>query len=239
MPHLHAASAAIKIRILKRTKQATDRRPNFRTAFFIALEIKPFVARSISMTPPAETTDEILARRTQNGDTEAFAALIDRYQPKLARYGKKFLRDREDVRDLLQDIFIKAYMNLKSFDAGRAFSPWIYRIAHNEFISEIRKRAGKFVIPVFDFDILFPHLASPETADRGAREKELTTALAECLDELDPKYREPLVLYYYEELAYAEIAEILQIPTSTVGVRIARAKSALKKIAEQKNVSYA
>ncbi len=186
-----------------------------------------------------ELTDGDLARRAQGGDTEAFGTLVDRYGPKLARYGTKFLRDREDVRDLVQDIFIKAYVNLRGFDAGRAFSPWIYRIAHNEFISEIRRRTGKLAIPVFDFDVLFPHLTSPETADRAARENELAGALEACLGELDAKYREPLVLYYYEELAYAEIAEILQIPVSTVGVRIARGKAALKKIAEEKNLSYA
>lgn len=234
MPHLHVARA----HILKTAKRAKTDRRHLDRRFFTTLEIKLLLARSISMTPPIEPTDEILARKAQSGDTDAFAMLIDHYQPKLARYGKKFLRDREDIRDLLQDIFIKAYTNLKSFDGARAFSPWIYRIAHNEFISELRKRAGKFVIPVFDFDILFPHLASPETADRTAREKELTAALAACLDELDPKYREPVVLYYYEELSYAEIAEILQIPSSTVGVRIARGKALLKKIAEQKNISY-
>lgn len=191
----------------------------------------------MSQTP--QITDTDLARKAQNGDTEAFGMLVDRYSPRLSRYGTKFLRDREDVRDLMQDIFVKAYMNLKGFDTNRPFSPWIYRIAHNEFISEIRRRTGKITIPVFDFDILFPHLTSPETADQQAREKELTHALAACLGILDPKYREPLILYYYEELSYAEIAEILQIPQSTVGVRISRGKAALKKIAEEKNLSYA
>src|SRR3989344_5997894 len=183
--------------------------------------------------------DEELVRAAQSGDTDAFGILVDRFEPKLLRYGRKFLRDREDVRDLVQDVFIKAYMNLRAFDAARAFSPWIYRVAHNEFISEIRKRVGKITIPVFDFDILFPHLTSPETADRQAREKELTHALDACLGELDAKYREPLVLYYYEELVYAEIAEILQIPISTVGGRIARGEAGLKKIAEAKKLSYA
>ena len=184
-------------------------------------------------------TDEELARASQNGDTAAFGTLVDRFESKLVRYGRKFLRNNEDVRDLVQDIFIKAYANLKSFDPARTFSPWIYRIAHNEFISEIRRQTGKIIVPVFDFDTLFPHLTSPETADRAAREKELVESLAACLDELDAKYREPVVLYYYEELSYAEIAEVLQIPASTVGVRIARGKAALKKIAEQKHLSYA
>ena len=191
------------------------------------------------MSHTRELADGDLAKKAQGGDTDAFGVLVDRYEQKLLRYGRKFLRDREDVRDLVQEIFLKAYVNLKGFDAGRAFSPWIYRIAHNEFISEIRRNTGKITIPVFDFDILFPHLVSQETADRAAREKELTHALAACLDELDEKYREPIVLYYYEELSYAEIAEVLQIPTSTVGVRITRGKAVLKKIGERRNLSYA
>ncbi len=191
------------------------------------------------MAPHSDRTDEDLARAAQAGDLPAFGALIDRYQAKLARYGTKFLRDREDVRDLLQDIFMKAYTNILSFDGSRAFSPWIYRIAHNEFITEIRKRAGKFSIPVFDFDALFPHLAAPETADGPAKEKELIASLGECLDEVGDKYREPLVLYYYEELSYGEIADVLQIPVSTVGVRLARGKAAMRKLAERKKLSYA
>ena len=195
--------------------------------------------RTILMSHTREPADSDLAKKAQGGDTDAFGVLVDRYGQKITRYGMKFLRDREDVRDLVQEIFLKAYVNLKGFDASRAFSPWIYRIAHNEFISEIRRQVGKITIPVFDFDVLFPHLTSHETADRAARETELTEALAACLSELDPKYREPLVLYYYEELSYTEIAEILQIPLSTAGVRIARGRAALKKIAEEKNVSYA
>jgi RNA polymerase sigma-70 factor (ECF subfamily) len=82
----------------------------------------------------------------------------------------------------------------------------------------------------FDFDLLFPHPAARETADGEYKERELRQMLDRGLDKLSPKYREPLVLYYYEEMDYKEIAEILKLPESTVGVRLARGKKNLRKL---------
>jgi RNA polymerase sigma-70 factor (ECF subfamily) len=172
-------------------------------------------------------TDEEIAKRVQEGEVEAFALLVNRYLEKLTRYGKKFLFYREDVKDLIQDIFLKAYMNIKGFDTKRKFSPWLYRIAHNEFINAIKKRSRLPVLR-FDTDTLFPHPVTEETADGELERKELKKLLDHHLDSLKPKYREPLVLYYFEEMAYQEIAEILQIPIATVGVRLRRGKAALK-----------
>ena len=77
----------------------------------------------------AEMTDEEIALRVQRGDADAYGTLIERYQAKLMRYARKFLVDSEDATDIVQDIFIKTYENIQSFDATRRFSPWIYRIA--------------------------------------------------------------------------------------------------------------
>ena len=87
-----------------------------------------------------QQTDEEIAAAVQGGDSEAFGLLVQRYEQKLLRYGSKFLISGEDPKDLLQDIFIKAYANIQSFDARRVFSPWMYRIAHNEFINAGKKR---------------------------------------------------------------------------------------------------
>ena len=86
-----------------------------------------------------EQTDEQIAQAVQKGDSSAFGLLVERYEPKLLRYAKKFLFDYEDGKDIVQEVFIKAYSNIQSFDSGRSFSSWIYRIAHNEFINAIRK----------------------------------------------------------------------------------------------------
>lgn len=176
-------------------------------------------------------TDEQVVVRVQQGDSEAFAVILERYQAKLLRYGRKFLFEPEDAADVVQDIFIKAYENIQSFDASRRFSPWVYRIAHNEFVNALKKRQSSRTTFAFDIDTLFPHLTAPDTADSGAMERDLRTSLEKHLEKLDPKYREPLILYYLESMDYKEISDILRIPVSTVGVRLARARASLKKIA--------
>src|ERR1039457_56959 len=101
-----------------------------------------------------EQTDEQIAIAVQKGDAQAFGALVERFEPKLLRYARKFLFDYEDGKDMVQEVFIKAYSNIQSFDADRSFSSWIYRIAHNEFINAIRKK-GREPISFFDPDTLF------------------------------------------------------------------------------------
>lgn len=172
-------------------------------------------------------TDEEVVRKVVEGDTAAFGVLVERYEPKLSRYAKRFLFDKEDVEDLLQEVFIKAYQNIRSFDHERAFSPWIYRIAHNEFVNALKKRERSPLF-FFDPDTLFPHPAAPETADEEAMTKELRALLDRNLSVIDAKYREPLILYYFEELDYKEIADVLKIPIATVGVRLARGKVILR-----------
>ena len=88
-----------------------------------------------------ECGDEEIARRVQEGDIESFGLLVGRYEAKITRYAGKFLLNGEDDKDLAQEVFIKAYVNIQSFDANRKFSSWLYRIAHNEFINAIRKRS--------------------------------------------------------------------------------------------------
>jgi RNA polymerase sigma-70 factor (ECF subfamily) len=105
----------------------------------------------------------------------------------------------------------------------------MYRIAHNEFINAIKKKS-RMPIFQFDFDTVFPQPIAEETADSDTNRKELREMLDKCLGRLDAKYKEPLVLYYFEDMDYKEIADILEVPVSTVGVRLQRGKACLKKI---------
>jgi RNA polymerase sigma-70 factor (ECF subfamily) len=173
-------------------------------------------------------SDEQVVKKVQAGDDNAFGLLVERYEAKLSRYARKFLFGYDDGQDMLQEVFLKAYTNIQSFDVKRNFSSWIYRIAHNEFINAIKKK-GREPLNFFDPDTIFPH---PTSKDNPVRETNRTETIEEmnlCLDKLDPKYREPLVLYYIEDLDYQRISEILQIPVSTVGVRLNRGREILKK----------
>lgn len=175
-----------------------------------------------------EFTDEQLVERVLSGSTELFAELVRRYEQKLLRYGRRFLSGREDIEDMVQEVFLKAYQNLRSFDRNRRFSPWIYRIAHNAFVNEMR-RATRHPVVTFDADILLPNRVqdSPEDEHDRAAMREVMRGF---LGQLDAKYREPLVLYYFEEMSYAMISDILHLPVSTVGVRINRGRTALKRL---------
>lgn len=175
-----------------------------------------------------ELTDEEITLKVQTGDSESFGVLVGRYEAKMLRYAKKFLFGYDDAQDLVQDVFIKAYIHIQSFDAKQKFSSWLYRIAHNEFINAIKKK-GREPIPIFDPDTFFPHPISTFNADDEIHKKDTAVMLEKCLTQLNPKYREPLILYYIEELDYKEIAEIMRLPSSTVGVRLKRGKDMLKK----------
>lgn len=190
------------------------------------------------MTADAGKRDEDIVKGVQKGNTDLFGLLVERYEGKLLRYGRTFVSDADDIKDVVQNIFIKAYTNIMSFDAERKFSPWIYRIAHNEFVDEIRRRSKTETVSVFDFDTLFPHLVEGESAESEMQKKELKKNLDECLSRLDVKYREPLILYYYESLDYREIADILKVPVSTVGVRLKRGKDKLEKAAREIKLAY-
>ncbi len=172
-------------------------------------------------------SDEKLAELVQKGDTEKFGLLMERYQAKLFRYGRKFLASEDNIEDVVQDVFIKTYQNIQSFDIAQKFSPWIYRIAHNTYINTIKKNSVEF-LHFFDFDTLVSHTVVEDPLVREREQKEIKEIVDTGLSKIEPKYREILILYYIEDLSYKEISDILRIPTSTVGVRIMRAKDMLK-----------
>ena len=180
---------------------------------------------------PHDATDEEIVRRTLE-DKDAFATLIERYQPKLARYLERLgVALSEDREDILQNAFIKAYRNLNSFDTSLSFSSWMYRIAHNEamsFFSAKRIRPQVFVSE--EATTLIEELRD-EAADATERaEARLSNeALATALDTLDPKYRDVLALRFFEERSYSEISDILEVPIGTVSTLVHRAKIALRK----------
>lgn len=134
---------------------------------------------------------------------------------------------------MVQDVFIKAYLNIQSFDPNLRFSPWIYRIAHNTFINELR-RSHRFLFFDFDTDTIFPHAAAAETTDQKALESELRAHLDELVSLLPLKYREVIILHYSEHLSYQEISDVLRVPVNTVGVRLNRARQQLRTSYEAK-----
>jgi RNA polymerase sigma-70 factor (ECF subfamily) len=162
----------------------------------------------------------------------AFAVLVHRYEAKLDRYVMRLgVRRLEDRQDLLQDIFIKVYRNLNSFDTTLSFSTWLYRIAHNETVSFFRKQAarpeGHQVAVSDELFSWLPDAAQP-SAERLFDTEVSGDVLREALAALEPKYRDPIILRYFEHCEYDEISDILKIPIGSVGTRIHRGKKLLK-----------
>lgn len=176
----------------------------------------------------SQKSDEEIAHLVQLGEIELFGILIERYEEKMKRYARKFLADSEDINDALQEIFLKVYKNIKSFDKKKKFSTWLYRIAHNELVNILKKK--KSVLSFLDLDMFLPAPFDYKSFEQDIDRKEMEKILDKCLDRLEPKYKEPIILFYFENLSYQEIADILEIPVSTVGIRIKRAKEKIRKI---------
>ena len=162
--------------------------------------------------------------------------LVERYEQKLLRYGRKFLPREEDIEDIVQDVFISSYQNIKSFDTSRRFSPWIYQIAHNAFVNALR-RHSKTPLTMPDFDTFISYHIEETPKDVEREHREMRALIEKGLDKLSPKSREILVLFYLEEFAYQEIADILQVPMGTVGVRLKRAREQLRQVYERMNLT--
>ncbi len=155
-----------------------------------------------------------------------------RYEAKLSRYGTKFLSSPDNIEDIVQDVFVKAYHNIQSFDTGRRFSPWIYRIAHNAYVNALRSKS-RLPITLPDFDTFVSHTVYEDPAELERERVDIKQMIDASLEKIPAKYKEILLLRYYEEMDYKEIADVLEVPMGTVSVRIKRAKNALKEAAAQ------
>lgn len=182
-----------------------------------------------ALLPQLPPSDEELVRLTLD-DKEYFGELVDRYEAKLTRYiGRLGVRNLEDQQDVLQDIFLKAYRNLNGFDISLQFSSWIYRIAHNEAISWYRKQN---VRPeghlISDSEELLTLLSGKEESADVQFDKTINAqALGEALTKINEKYREVIILRFFEHKEYEEISDILQIPVGSVGTLLHRGKKQL------------
>ena len=181
-------------------------------------------------------SDEKLVEKVRTKNHQLYGEIVKRYQQKLYRYLRYLTNQPDEAEDLVQNVFIKAYRNLFGFDTKRKFSSWIYRIAHNEGVNHLKKMQKLKKVFFQDHNVLFsPVNNSPE--DELIRQ-EIQKKMKECLDELKSKYREPLILYYFEDKSYQEISDVLKIPVGTVGTFISRGKLILKAICQKKGGDF-
>lgn len=166
-----------------------------------------------------------------------FVYLVDRYKGKLSSYIKRLTNvNNEDVEDILQEVFIKVYLNLNDFNKDLKFSSWIYRITHNQVISGHRKiKARPEGYAVVIDDQLANSLAAEIDIKGQVDSKILQKTISLVLAKIEPKYRDVLILKFLEEKSYQEISDILKKPLGTVASLMNKAKQEFKLELEKQN----
>ena len=177
----------------------------------------------------SRTTDEELVILTLK-ERDYYEHLMQHYEAKLTRYIRRISgARREDAQDILQEVFIKVYRNLNDFDGRLKFSSWIYRIAHNETVTHLRKITVRRIIHLDAHPALAQMLRSDFGVEEAIDREYLKKHLHKVINTLDEKYRVVLILYYEEGKNYQEMSDILQKPMATIATLLRRAKEKLKK----------
>jgi RNA polymerase sigma-70 factor, ECF subfamily len=177
----------------------------------------------------AAADERQLVRRAQKGDKESFEVLVERHQHRVFAVARGILKRQEDVEDIAQQVFIKAYFSLKRFDQRAAFSTWLYKITVNECWDLLRKRKARPLVYEADFSEEQSRQFSateqkansgPDTSERMAMQQRLDNMLAQ----LDDRDRSMLILKEVEGFSVEEIADSLGLNANTVKVRLFRAR---------------
>lgn len=175
-----------------------------------------------------QSDSELVAKTL--ADPSAYAAIVEKYEKPLKRYIYRLgCYASEDAEDILQGAFVKAYLNLNDFDSDLKFSSWIYRIVHNETISFFRRENKRpKAVKTEEELFLIENFASELDSSKESDEHLTSEVVNKALNSLESKYRDPLILKFFEDKSYNEISDILQIPLGTVATLINRGKQKLK-----------
>ncbi|HEY8563833.1 MAG TPA: sigma-70 family RNA polymerase sigma factor [Pyrinomonadaceae bacterium] len=182
-----------------------------------------------------ELSDHQLIDATKRGDEAAFAEIVSRYRNPLTNYLYRMLGDYEEAVDLAQETFVRVYFALERYHTDYAFSTYIYRIATNLAISEIRKKKRRKLLSLTGFFQTeesdgqeFNPPDEKTLPDEGLIENERRRTIEKAIATLPDKYRAPIVLREIQELSYEEIAQILGLGLGTTKSRISRARALLR-----------
>ena len=174
-------------------------------------------------------TDQDLVTETIK-NKQAFTAIVHRYEAPLLRYIFRLgCKDSAAAQDLLQEIFVKTFVHLNDYDHSLQFSSWIYRIANNEIVSYFRKeRIRPSVLTKSENYFLFENIVDDAAFIEQKNQGYTASEIAKAVGQLEPKYRDVIILKFFEEKSYEEISDIMQIPQGTVATLINRAKKKIK-----------
>lgn len=175
-----------------------------------------------------------VVKKVKKGDKQAYSQLVDLYKQKVYQICFRMVGSTHEAEDLAQEAFIKAYINIDSYDTDKKFSSWLYRIATNLTIDRLRKKKPDFYLDAeitgTDGLTMYTQLASNgKLPDDRVVELEMQETVQTAILRLPAKYRSAVSLKYFDDLSLKEISEILDIPVATVKTRIYRGREALRK----------
>jgi RNA polymerase sigma-70 factor, ECF subfamily len=175
--------------------------------------------------------DDVLIARTLKGEMAAFDEIMTRYRDKIFSFVSHTLRDPHEAEDVAQEVFIRAYKSLRHFRGDAKLFTWLYRIAMNVMYTRTRRAARHRWVHAQAFrekgDAFAP---VPRTPEELAESREQSTMILMAIKQLDPRFREVVVLRELEGLDVREVAEILNLPEGTVKSRLHRALADLRRI---------
>jgi RNA polymerase sigma-70 factor (ECF subfamily) len=172
-----------------------------------------------------EPRDDELMERVLGGDHHAFTILVERHRHSLVNYVTHMTRSRDRAEEIAQDAFVRVYRNARTYDGKNRFAAWLYRIAMNLVITEVRRERRWSVISA----ALRPFLPASTLADDRVERNEICAKVQAALKRLPLIYRAPLVLFEMEEWSYEQIADALGVRPGTVKSRIARARELMRR----------
>ena len=174
---------------------------------------------------PQPNDSELVTRALRN-DERAFRDLIQRHHAIAYAAVRSVLGDRDEVQDVMQMVYLKAYQGLASFRGAARFSTWLYQIARREALDVSSKRR----IETVDVETVDIAAGGHQAADAATHERSEREWIASALAELDEAYRTAIEVRYMAEKSYEEIAEIMGLPAGTVKTYVHRGKAEMKKI---------
>ncbi len=185
-------------------------------------------------------SDHALIEATRSGDETAFGEIMTRYRNPITNYLYRFLNDYEEAVDLAQETFVRVYFAIDRYHTGYAFSTYIYRIATNLAISEIRRRKRRRLFSLTGLfqgedeqSVEFQPTDSRALQDDVLVEDEQSRVVAKAIAALPEKYRVPIILRDVEGKSYDEVAEIMELGLGTTKSRISRGRGLLKEKLKQ------
>lgn len=181
----------------------------------------------------SETSDQELIAAVLDGSESAFASLVDRYKDRVYRLLGRYCRDPVECEDLLQDVFLKVFRKLHTFQGESAFFTWLYRIAVNAATDHLSRASQRRLRLVGDDPVLDVGTGPEQAPEARLASAELAAVTRAIVDALPEKFRTVLVLREFEDLSYTEIADVLRIRMGTVESRLFRARQRVKEALER------